>query len=670
MTRRIIFCIALAGAASLSVGPARGQSYTFLRITDERTLRPDGKGIFFPVSPTMEGDTVVFNQGRCFGCMSLDSIWAANLVTGSLTKLVDVGMNIPGSAMQWNSFESGAVLRKGVVVFIGYDANNKPGLYAVPAAGGAVLRLADTSTAVPGAGVNFTSFEPRMFFHDGTAVVFAAQGPPVAGVYSIRVDGTGLARVADSNTPVNSNTCDVFSVQGYTRPTVSNGLISYYGQTGFDASNGYNGLFLGPLAKTVNPNCAPFPTIANSLQNLPGNSNARFHTRYHYGLLDGTTLYYSADDANGAFAGIFSVPAVASPAGGNSTRIADTNTTLPDYGPVVGTNNFTFATDQGNVLFHSYDSTLKKTSLFLTRAGAAMARIVGTGDPVNGYTVVSVDAPQPGAISGTDFAFAWSRSDFYRELDVARLVSPAVKVTGVSNSASYQNDAISPGEVVTVFGTGLGPSNLGSGFVGAGLDANGLLASQLSGARILFNGFPAPLVYVAANGGAQASAIVPFEVASQTTAMVTAEYQGSVSAPFPIKIAAATPGLYSADNSGHGEGAILNPDGSYNSASNPAVAGSLITVFGTGVGQTNPPGVDGQISSATPPKPSMPVSVTIGGIAVTGADIVYQGDAPQVVEGLYQMNLRIPAGLPSGAAPVVLTVGGAMSVPDLTVAVK
>jgi uncharacterized protein (TIGR03437 family) len=95
--------------------------------------------------------------------------------------------------------------------------------------------------------------------------------------------------------------------------------------------------------------------------------------------------------------------------------------------------------------------------------------------------------------------------------------------------------------------------------------------------------------------------------------------------------------------------------------------GSIIVLFGTGEGQTTPPGVDGLVASGVPPRPNQPVTVTIAGLQ---ADIAYQGGAPQAVAGLYQVNVTIPAGTPPGNQNVVVTVGGIASVAGLTVAVK
>src|SRR5262249_25487827 len=68
-------------------------------------------------------------------------------------------------------------------------------------------------------------------------------------------------------------------------------------------------------------------------------------------------------------------------------------------------------------------------------------------------------------------------------------IAPAV--SSVVNAASYDQDGVSPGELISIFGERLGaatPSNLE-------LDANGRVTQSLGDTRVLFDGVPAPVVY-------------------------------------------------------------------------------------------------------------------------------------------------------------------------------
>ena len=221
--------------------------------------------------------------------------------------------------------------------------------------------------------------------------------------------------------------------------------------------------------------------------------------------------------------------------------------------------------------------------------------------------------------------------------------------SSVLNAGSFIGGAVAPGEFVTIFGSNIGPAQ------GATLQlaAPGLVGTVLAGTRVLFDGQPAPLIYVQ---GGQDSLVVPYSVAQKASTQMQVEYLGVKSNPISLSVAVAAPGIFSTSSSGKGQGAILNQDSTPNSASNPAGRNTIITIFATGEGQTDPPGVDGKIASGVFPKPVLPVSVTIGEL---DAEVLYYGAAPTLVAGVLQVNAKVPAGVaPGPALNVRLTVGG------------
>lgn len=237
--------------------------------------------------------------------------------------------------------------------------------------------------------------------------------------------------------------------------------------------------------------------------------------------------------------------------------------------------------------------------------------------------------------------------------------APTATAGGVVNAASFLGGPVAAGEIVTIFGTGIGPGSL----VGLRLTRAGLVDNFLSDTQITFDGAPSPLIYVSE---LQTSAIVPYAVAGKSSTEMIVEYQGRRSAPVALPVTASAPALFSTDSTGKGGGAILNEDSSVNTPSNAAAKGAIVVLFGTGEGQTDPPGVDGKPAADVLPKPTQTVSVRIGG---QQAEVVYAGAAPGFA-GLLQINARIPAGVASGNVPVVVTAGSASSQPDLTVAVR
>ena len=136
--------------------------------------------------------------------------------------------------------------------------------------------------------------------------------------------------------------------------------------------------------------------------------------------------------------------------------------------------------------------------------------------------------------------------------------------------------------------------------------------------RFFSTGTPAPLTYASAT---QINAIAPVGLAGKASTQVQVSYQGSLSNTITIPVAAAAPGIFAADASGVGGGAILNQDSSVNGRLNPAARGSVVAIYLTGAGATNPPGVDGAVTGNTPPFPSVAqaVTVTIGGVPVPAA---------------------------------------------------
>lgn len=238
---------------------------------------------------------------------------------------------------------------------------------------------------------------------------------------------------------------------------------------------------------------------------------------------------------------------------------------------------------------------------------------------------------------------------------------PSFSAGGVVNAASYEGGAVSPGEIITIFGVAMGPSNL----VGAQINLPNFMDNSLAGARVYFDGIAAPLVYSSAK---QVSVIVPYEVAGRPATQVQVEYLGAFSDPVSVGVTAAVPGIFTSDFSGAGQGAVLNQDGKLNSAANPAERDSVISLYATGEGQTAPAGLDGRIASTILPKPALPVKVSIGGLP---AEVTYAGGAQGLVAGGMQCNVRVPAEVtPGNAVPVMLSVGDTNSRAGVTIAVK
>jgi uncharacterized protein (TIGR03437 family) len=239
-------------------------------------------------------------------------------------------------------------------------------------------------------------------------------------------------------------------------------------------------------------------------------------------------------------------------------------------------------------------------------------------------------------------------------VNLSVLVVPKPAPTILVNAATFAAaTSVSPGEIVTFGGTNLGPTT----GAGAQLDSTGKIATTLGNVRVLFDNVPAPLLFVRAD---QINAVVPYDVAGHATTSVRLEYQGVQSDATTYNVVAAVPGIFTLNQQGTGPGAILNQDGiTVNSANAPAAKLSVVSVYMTGEGQTNPGGVNGAIApnslSGLKSPLLQPVSATVGGLT---ASVKYAGSAPGFVNGAMQVNVEIPANAPSGpGVPIVITLG-------------
>ncbi|WP_155121265.1 SBBP repeat-containing protein [Bryobacter aggregatus] len=217
-------------------------------------------------------------------------------------------------------------------------------------------------------------------------------------------------------------------------------------------------------------------------------------------------------------------------------------------------------------------------------------------------------------------------------------------IGGVVNGASFLAP-IAPGSWVTI-----GGSNLSA----ARADATAVpLPATLGGVRVRINNSDAPLLFVI---DGQINLQIPFEVAPGN-ATVTVIRNGVSSAPFPITVLPAAPGIF-LYNGNRAVAQNVADDGSVslNTPENPVGVSKLMLVYFTGQGALDVPVASGAAAGVPLSRPVASYSVTIGGKPVT-PDFV--GMTPGNI-ALGQANVRIPE-LESGEHPVVITIGGQAS---------
>lgn len=208
---------------------------------------------------------------------------------------------------------------------------------------------------------------------------------------------------------------------------------------------------------------------------------------------------------------------------------------------------------------------------------------------------------------------------------------PQISAGGIFNAATFQADGIAPNEFISVTGAGLGPQ--------AGVAAN--MTTILAGSRVYIGGTAAFLIY--AQDG-QINVLVPFGAASTTGTAIQAEFNGVKGNTITIPVVNSAPGVFT-QFYGPGKAWIVNGDGTFNSRANPAAQNTYVAFWVTGQGLVNIQQQDGIQPSGPPfPSPLLPVTMTLGGVPVPAANIVFAG---LVYSGEIQLNVLIPGKCPS-----------------------
>jgi len=283
---------------------------------------------------------------------------------------------------------------------------------------------------------------------------------------------------------------------------------------------------------------------------------------------------------------------------------------------------------------------------------------------VNGSIVPTLP---PGTYSGTVTVSSPNIASLTVNVTLTVSAAPPPVIMAITNAASIQAGPISPGEIVSIFGSNVGPATPPGGVLFS-LTPSGMVPTTLGGVTVTFNGVAAPLLFVNA---LQINAIVPYEIAGQTTANVVVMFGGSNSAQLQTSVVDTRPAIFSLTQGGSGQGAILNQDYSVNGTNKPAAKGSVVQIFGTGEGQLVPSVLTGSLTPGVAPFPkpvASPITVTIGG---QPAQIQYAGEAPTLVSGVFQINAVVPDSIASGNQPVVVTIGSnTNNTQSITVAVQ
>lgn len=256
-------------------------------------------------------------------------------------------------------------------------------------------------------------------------------------------------------------------------------------------------------------------------------------------------------------------------------------------------------------------------------------------------------------------------------LDVKSANGACIYRHGVVDAATYSSAAISPGQIVSIFGLNIGPAT----DLPLVIQPGNQIATRLANTRVTFDGVEAPLL-LASSG--QVNAVVPCSVTPGKNAVVQVATNGVWSNVVEVPVVAAWPRVFTLSNSGVGPAAVLNvaPNGlrTVNSARDPAAPGTAIEIYATGLGSPNVGGCQAgkvmPLSGDVPRFDPIPASITVT-LGDTTVAPLYVGAAPGLAYGVFQINALVPSDAPTRSnTPITVNVGTTKSQPGVTIAVR
>lgn len=527
----------------------------------------------------------------------------------------------------------------------------------------------------------------------GNAYVTGAAGPGLAtttGVYQPQSNG-GQCQVAINGTGPCSN--------GFVLKLTSSGSIAwatYLGGTGPDDAHSIAVDSAGNVwvaGETVSPD---FPTTQNALSRTFHGESDLGPLRYGDGFVSkfdptGSHLLYSTYLGGSAPDGALSVAVDSSGAAyvAGGTQSADFPTTPGAYQTIYsgaanpmpslyGNGFITKFAASGQLIYSTFAGTGTAQPIVVDATSQAYVGLAAAAQPgatlpgctwnpdvlvlnANGSALVA-SSPIPGgylALDGkgglysaglayalvffsTPHAFqieygGGNNDAFAAKVDFSQPAGPSL--SSVVNAASFSpgyasqfpEGAVAPGELVTIFGSGLGDQP-----------------------SVSFDQYPAPVISAT---NCQINAVVPFEVTEGPNTLVSIQSAEQTIGPLKLPVATAAPGIFTLNQTGSGQAAVVNQDGTINSSSNPAPRGSVISLYITGAGTLGPYLNDGAVGPLSPPFPAplAPIAATIANIAAT---ITFAGQAPGLIAGVTQVNLEVPQGATPGVVPISISAGG------------
>jgi uncharacterized protein (TIGR03437 family) len=225
--------------------------------------------------------------------------------------------------------------------------------------------------------------------------------------------------------------------------------------------------------------------------------------------------------------------------------------------------------------------------------------------------------------------------------------APACMSPDLLNAATlFGNMRVSAGQISTLVGFGIGPDK----GVWYEPDLQGKVPLSLDGVQVFFDDQPAPLLYVQSR---QVNLVAPFELSGRTSTTVRLAYKGATFGPFDVPVTFANPAFFRLHAGISAQAAAINQDGTINTSENPARQGSVVALYGTGFGLTDPPCSTGALNAPIAVNLASGVAVALNGDSPGSPQVQYAGGAPGLLCGVAQINMVVPHQTPAGVFELV-----------------
>ena len=264
---------------------------------------------------------------------------------------------------------------------------------------------------------------------------------------------------------------------------------------------------------------------------------------------------------------------------------------------------------------------------FTVTSTGSFLRVTPTSGTTNATLTATVDPAglAPGDYNGTITITAADAINSPQTMNVVLHVAPpppVISAAGIVNAASGKGGPVSPGELIVVYGSNVGPAQL------AGMEVE--WRPRGHAARRHSRAVRRRTRRDAVRRAGQVSAIVPYAAYTKASTKVEVERYGVRSNAVTMSTTTSAPALFTANASGAGQAAIVNQEGSVNGQDSSGGEGLGGNPVPHGRRADRPRRRGWVTALAALPKPMMPVRVQIDG---QNAEVLYAGAAPRMVVG-------------------------------------